>query len=84
MDFQPSLDAARKFFVEVGLSKISQPTLLPLYISTPSDLLTPSAIFLKLAVFPLTCTPPLRAHLRQAKFDQLQGLISSPPLNRII
>jgi anthranilate synthase component 1 len=47
MDFQPTLDAAREIFKDVWDK--DRPTLLPISITTPSDLLTPSAIFLKLS-----------------------------------
>ena len=47
-DFQPSLDAAREAHLQAS-SASPRPTLLPVSISTSSDLLTPTTVFLKLS-----------------------------------
>ncbi|KAK3316847.1 ADC synthase [Apodospora peruviana] len=48
LDIRPTADDARSIFEQTSQVK-QRPTLLPLCISLPSDLLTPSAIYLKLS-----------------------------------
>lgn len=48
LDIRPSLEDARKLFDQTCQAS-ARPTLLPLCISLPADLLTPSAIYLKLS-----------------------------------
>lgn len=54
LDIRPSLEDARKLFDQTCQASATstaspRPTLLPLCISLPADLLTPSAIYLKLS-----------------------------------
>lgn len=54
LDIKPSLEDARKLFDQTCQASATsttspRPTLLPLCISLPADLLTPSAIYLKLS-----------------------------------
>jgi anthranilate synthase component 1 len=48
LDIRPSVADARKLFEQTS-QVTPRPTLLPVCISLPSDLLTPSAIYLKLS-----------------------------------
>ncbi|KAM7215290.1 hypothetical protein V8F06_009341 [Rhypophila decipiens] len=48
LDIRPNLEDARKIFEQTSNAP-QKPTLLPICISLPSDLLTPSAIYLKLS-----------------------------------
>ncbi|KAK3381126.1 ADC synthase [Podospora didyma] len=48
LDIRPSVDDARKLYDETSSAAL-RPTLLPVCVSLPSDLLTPSAIYLKLS-----------------------------------
>jgi anthranilate synthase component 1 len=48
LDIRPTADEARKAFNQEWTSE-TQPTLLPVCASAPADLLTPSAIYLKLS-----------------------------------
>lgn len=47
-DFQPSIAVARQIHSQTASSN-PRPTLLPVSISTSSDLLTPTTVFLKLS-----------------------------------
>lgn len=54
LDIKPSLEDARKLFDQTCQASSTsttspRPTLLPICISLPADLLTPSAIYLKLS-----------------------------------
>lgn len=48
LDIHPNVEDARKLFEQTSDAP-QKPTLLPICISLPSDLLTPSAIYLKLS-----------------------------------
>ena len=48
LDIRPSVGDARRLYDETSTAAL-RPTLLPVCVSLPSDLLTPSAIYLKLS-----------------------------------
>lgn len=48
LDIRPNLEDAQKIFEQTANAP-RKPTLLPICISLPADLLTPSAIYLKLS-----------------------------------
>lgn len=60
LDIRPNLEDARTIFEQTANAP-QKPTLLPICISLPADLLTPSAIYLKLSAgYASHSTPPVR------------------------
>ena len=58
LDIRPSASEAHRLFEQTAQAS-PRPTLLPLCISLPSDLLTPSAIYLKLSAGYVSPRPSL-------------------------